>query len=52
MLTTAGNSIAAFYGADTTKMIEDEEIYESLDYLKQMGYELKDMRFLDKIYDR
>lgn len=52
LLTKAGNSIAAFFGADTTTMIEDDEIYETLDYLKQMGYELKDMRFLDKIYDR
>ena len=52
ILKKAGDSIAAFFGADTTSMIEDEEIYETLDYLRNMGYELKDMRIFDRIYDR
>ena len=52
LLKKAGDSIAAFFGADTTEMIEDEEIYETLDYLRNMGYELKDMRIFDRIYDR
>ena len=52
LLKTAGDAIAAFFGADTTAMIEDEEIYETMDYLRNMGYELKDMRIFNKIYDR
>ena len=42
----AGNFIAAFFGADTTKQVESDEIYATLDYLEQMGYELKGEGFL------
>ena len=52
LLTKAGNSIAAFFGADTTTMIEDDEIYETLDYLKQMGYDLKAYGFLTEYVDK
>ena len=42
----AGNFIAAFFGADTTKQIENTEIYSTLDYLEQMGWDLKGEGFL------
>ena len=42
----AGNFIAAFFGADTTKQVESDEIYATLDYLEQMGYEIKGEGFL------
>ncbi len=38
---TAGNFIAAYFGADTTQQIEDTKIYETLDYLESMGFDLK-----------
>ena len=41
-----GNKISAFFGGDTTKQIEDKQIYEVLDYLEQMGYDLKGYGFL------
>ncbi len=46
MFQRIGNSVAAFFGADTTKMIEDSEIYDTLDYLEKMGYDLKGFGFL------
>lgn len=46
MFAKIGNSIAAFFGADTAQMIDDSEIYETLDYLEQMGYDLKGFGFL------
>lgn len=46
MFLRIGNSVAAFFGADTTKMIEDSEIYDTLDYLEKMGYDLKGFGFL------
>ena len=42
----AGNFIAAYYGADTTKQIDKVEIYETLDYLEEMGWDLKGDGFL------
>lgn len=42
----AGKFIAAYFGADTTQMIKNEEVYETLDYLEQMGWELKSEGFL------
>ena len=41
-----GNSLAAFFGGDTTEQIEDQEIYDVMDYLEQMGYDLKGYGFL------
>lgn len=36
-----GNSISAFFGGDTTAMITDQEVYDVLDYLEEMGFDLK-----------
>ena len=44
-----GNKVAAFFGQDTTQQIEDEEIYEILDYLEDMGYDLKGYGFLTTV---
>lgn len=41
-----GNAVASWFGADTTQQVEDVEIYETLDYLEQMGYDLKGYGFL------
>ncbi|HIT71650.1 MAG TPA: hypothetical protein IAD08_07030, partial [Candidatus Scatovivens faecipullorum] len=41
-----GNFIAAWYGADTTEQISDTDVFETLDYLEQMGYDLKGYGFL------
>ena len=43
---TAGNFLAAFFGADTTQMIDNSRIYETLDYLDDMGWDLKGDGFL------
>lgn len=43
--------IASFFGADTTEMFEDAEIYSVLDYLEQMGYDLKGEGFLTDYCD-
>ncbi len=45
-----GNYLAAFFGADTTKQIEPEQINETLDYLEDMGYDLKGYGFLTDYY--
>ena len=37
---TVVNAVDSWFGADTTKQFEDVEIYESLEYLEQMGYDL------------
>ena len=42
----AGKFIAAYFGADTTQMIKNEEVYETLDYLELMGWDLKTEGFL------
>lgn len=41
-----GNYVAAFFGADTTEQIDDTEIFETLDYLEDMGYDIKGEGFL------
>ena len=41
-----GNYVAAFFGADTTEQIDSVEIYETLDYLEQMGWDIKAEGFL------
>ena len=46
-----GSKVAAFFGADTTQQIEDEEVFEVLDYLEDMGYDLKGYGFLTEFYD-
>lgn len=46
-----GNYVAAFFGADTTQQIEDTEIYDTLTYLEQMGWDIKGEGFLNDFYD-
>ncbi len=46
-----GNYLAAFFGADTTQQIDDKQIYQTLDYLEDMGYDLKGYGFLTDYYD-
>ena len=41
-----GNYVAAFFGADTTEQIDAVQIYETLDYLEQMGWDIKSEGFL------
>ena len=45
-----GNYIAAFFGSDVTTQIDDKSIYETLDYLEEMGYDLKGFGFLTDYY--
>ena len=45
---TVGNFLAAFFGADTTQVIDNSRIYETLDYLDDMGWDLKGDGFLTK----
>ena len=43
-----GKSIANYWGGDSTKMdVSEEEQYRVLDYLEQMGYDLKGYGFID-----
>lgn len=49
--TDLAKSLASFYGADSTAMISDEEKYEVLDYLEQMGYDLKGYGFISENVD-
>ena len=46
ILRELGDYVAAFFGADTTEMIQDTDIYKTLDYLEEMGYDLKGYGFL------
>ncbi len=41
-----GDALASFFGESTTEQVEDQEIYDVLDYLEQMGYDLKGYGFL------
>lgn len=41
-----GNYVAAFFGADTTEQIDAVQVYETLDYLEQMGWDIKAEGFL------
>ncbi len=45
-----GNYVAAFFGADTTKQISSEQIFNTLDYIEDMGYDLKGFGFLTDYY--
>ena len=46
-----GNSISAWFGKNKTEQVEDQEIYDVLDYLDQMGYDLKGYGFLTSYLD-
>lgn len=46
-----GNYVAAFFGADTTQQIDDIRIYETLDYIEDMGWDLKGEGFLTGYYE-
>ena len=46
MFQELGSKVAAFFGGDTTTFIEEEEVNEILDYLQNMGYDLKGYGFL------
>lgn len=43
-----GNGIASFFGADSTTQIEDQQIYDVMDYLETMGYDLQGYGFITK----
>ncbi len=43
-----GNTVASWFGEDTTKQVEKVDINKTLDYLEQMGYDLKGYGFLTK----
>ena len=45
-----GNYVAAFFGADTTQQIDNVRIYETLDYIEDMGWDLKGEGFLTDYY--
>ncbi len=47
-----GKSIASFFGRDEVTFVEDDEIYEVLDYMEDMGYDLKGYGFLTEYVDR
>ena len=46
MSRTIGRAFANFFGGDTTSIVSDEEIYDTLTYLEQMNYDLKGLGFL------
>ena len=41
-----GSAIARYFGADSTTQLTEEDVYEVLDYIEEMGYDLKGMGFL------
>ncbi len=41
-----GQGIAGFFGIDSTKRVDEVQIYETLDYLEQMGWDIKNEGFL------
>ena len=41
----------SWWGSDDTEYVENSQIYEALDYLKEMGYDLKGDGFLTKYVD-
>ncbi len=46
-----GAAIATFFGADTTQMIEPERVFETLDYIEDMGWDLKSEGFITHYYE-
>ena len=51
LFNSLGNYVACFFGADVTKQIDDTEIFDTLDYLEQMGYDIKGFGFLTDYVD-
>ena len=47
-----GKSIASYFGANEITFVDDEEIYEVLDYFEDMGYDLKGYGFLTDFADK
>ena len=47
---TLGNYVAAFFGADVNTMIDSKEIFNTLDYMEEMGYDVKGFGFLTDYY--
>ncbi len=45
------NATALFYGADLNKRMSNVKIFDILDYLEDMGYDLKGFGFLTDYYD-
>ena len=52
LFTEMGNYIATFFGADTTEQMSDTQIFETLDYLEEMGYDVKGFGFLTDYYTK
>ena len=50
--TNMAKTICSYFGADSTKQIEEQEIYDVLNYLEQMGYDLKGYGFISKNADK
>ena len=46
-----GNFVAAYFGANTTKQIDDNQIYDTLGYLESMGWDIKSEGFLTDYYE-
>ena len=42
----AGNAFASWWGVDSTTQVSDQDIYDVMDYLEEMGYDLKGYGFL------
>ena len=40
------NGLASWFGADSTKQVDDEVIFDTLTYLEQVGYDLKGYGFI------
>ena len=46
-----GNYVGAFFGVDTSRQIDKEEIFDTLDYLEDMGYDIKNYGFLTDYFE-
>jgi len=42
----AGNAFTSWWGVDSTTQVSDQDIYDVMDYLEEMGYDLKGYGFL------
>ncbi len=45
-----GNYVAAFFGADVNSQVDSDQIFNTLDYIEDMGYDLKGFGFLTDYY--
>ena len=45
-----GAAVARFFGADSTQQIEPERVFETMDYIEDMGWSLKGEGFLTSYY--